>query len=101
MIARIQEGGAARDKFTFGVVTAGDRVIRAPRLAEGVAAPEIPSLGAVGSDDRNAPADSVIAERNHLRRICLRSDADQPVLGIPIVGAYAVVGQIAIGIVGE
>ena len=88
------------------IVAADRRVAGVARLADAVAAPEVrrdgggPAARRRAADGRPA-AEAVVGEGGRLAADAGVRDADQPVLGVPGVGALAVGGEVAVGVEGQ
>ena len=88
------------------IVTADSRVAGVARLANSVVAPQVRGDGGATTTrrraaDGGATAQPVISEGGRLAGLAGVADADQPVLGVPGVGALAVVSQVTVGIEGQ
>ena len=88
------------------VVAAGRGVAGIARLADVVAAPEVrrdrrAATACWCAADGGAPPETVVGEGGRLAADAGIGDADQPVLGVPGVGALAVGGEVAVGVEGQ
>ena len=89
--------GGRHGELALVVVAAGHRVGGVARLAQALAAPQVPRLGGGGAvplDDRRAPAQAVVAEGGGAAGASV-ADARQPLFGISGVRALPVVGEVA------
>jgi hypothetical protein len=94
-------GRGAGEVLAFGIVRAQHRAGLAARLAEPGAAPLVRDRNSAAAArrrlaDRDAPADAVIGEGGLLPGNAGVGDLDQPVFGVPEVGAGTVGEQVAV-----
>jgi len=87
-----------RAGLAFRVVGAQQLAVCVTLLADRLAAPDVVRLGrarAIHFRDHRPAAQAVVAEARFLARLRLVADADQPVLGVPVVLARFVLQQVA------